>query len=133
MQKKKQLFTLLAIACSLWSNAQSGREITPNDFTGSDTVGIGILHPEWNHHIHIIGIGDVHLKGADNPRSTGDAYRSLILTPEAETNWRVSYGSDAGIHHVYVDGVITYEWNLYRSCTLRHYLYDRQRANQKHQ
>ncbi len=26
MQKKKQLFTLLAIACSLWSNAQSGRE-----------------------------------------------------------------------------------------------------------
>ncbi len=174
MQKKKQLFTLLAIACSLWSNAQSGREITPNDFTGSDTqrieaaigaarettakvvvipkensngtgcwiieraillpsnttlildnctvqlsdscrdnmfrsdnVGIGILQPEWNHHIHIIGIGDVHLKGADNPRSTGDAYRSLTLTPETETNWRVSYGSDAGIHHVYVDGVIT--------------------------
>lgn len=163
MQKMKQLFALLAIAYSLWSNAQAGREITPNDFTGSDTqrieaairtakgttgkvivipqentngsgcwkidraillpsnttlildnctvqlsdscrdnmfrsdnVGIGITHPEWNHHIHIIGVGDVYLKGADNPRSTGDAYRTLTLTPENETNWRISYGSDAG-------------------------------------
>lgn len=62
----------------------------------SDNVGIGITDPEWNHHIHIIGIGDVYLKGADNPRATGDAYRTLTLTPENEKNWRVSYGSDAG-------------------------------------
>ena len=59
----------------------------------SDNVGIGITNPAWNHNIHIVGIGDVRLKGADNPRSTGDAYRTLTLTPE---RGRVSYGSDAG-------------------------------------
>lgn len=59
----------------------------------SDNVGIGIVHPQWNHNIRIIGIGEVLLKGADNPRSTGDAYRTLTLHPE---KGRVSYGSDAG-------------------------------------
>jgi len=158
----KYLFTLLAATCSLLANAQEIRDITPNDFTGSDTeriqaaiqaagktggkvvipkanangtdlwkidsaillpshttllldhctvqlsdscrdnmfrsdnVGIGITHPEWNHDIRIIGIGDASLKGADNPRSTGDAYRTLTLAPENEKDWRVSYGSDAG-------------------------------------
>jgi len=62
----------------------------------SDNVGIGITHPVWNHDINIVGVGYVLLKGADNPRSTGDAYRTLTLTPEQEKNWRVSYGSDAG-------------------------------------
>jgi polygalacturonase len=62
----------------------------------SDNVGIGIANPVWNHHIHIVGIGDVRLKGADNPRSTGDAYRTLTQAPENEKNGRVSYGSDAG-------------------------------------
>jgi polygalacturonase len=59
----------------------------------SDNVGIGITNPEWNYNISIVGIGDVRLKGADNPRSTGDAYRTLTLTP---VKGRVSYGSDAG-------------------------------------
>ncbi len=59
----------------------------------SDNVGIGITDPVWNHNISIAGIGHVLLKGADNPRSTGDAYRTLTLTPE---KGRVSYGSDAG-------------------------------------
>lgn len=62
----------------------------------SDNVGIGITDPAWNYNISIVGVGDVLLKGADNPRSTGDAYRTLTLTPEKEKNWRVSYGSDAG-------------------------------------
>ena len=62
----------------------------------SDNTGIGITNPAWNHHIHIVGIGDVRLKGAENPRSTGDAYRTLTLAPENEKNWQVSYGSDVG-------------------------------------
>lgn len=59
----------------------------------SDNVGIGIANPGWNYNISIVGIGDVELKGADNPRSTGDAYRTLTLSNE---KGRVSYGSDAG-------------------------------------
>lgn len=59
----------------------------------SDNVGIGITEPVWSHNINIIGVGYVLLKGADNPRSTGDAYRTLTLTPE---KGRVSYGTDAG-------------------------------------
>lgn len=62
----------------------------------SDNVGIGITNPVWNYNISIVGVGDVLLKGADNPRSTGDAYRTLTLAPENEKNWRISYGSDAG-------------------------------------
>lgn len=59
----------------------------------SDNVGIGVNNPGWSNNINIIGIGDVQLKGADNPRSTGDAYRTLVL---ADQKGRVSYGSDAG-------------------------------------
>ena len=59
----------------------------------SDNVGVGIVNPMWNHHISIVGIGEVLLKGADNPRSTGDAYRTLTLAPD---KGRVSYGTDAG-------------------------------------
>lgn len=59
----------------------------------SDNVGVGITGPVWNRDISIIGVGYVVLKGADNPRSTGDAYRTLMLTP---LEGRVSYGSDAG-------------------------------------
>ena len=59
----------------------------------SDNVGIGIISTTWNNNISIIGVGDATLKGADNPRSTGDGARTLVLTPQAG---RVSYGSDAG-------------------------------------
>jgi hypothetical protein len=59
----------------------------------SDNVGIGITNPAWNYNISIVGVGNVLLKGADNPRSTGDAYRTLTQTP---VKGRVSYGSDAG-------------------------------------
>jgi len=63
----------------------------------SDNVGIGIVDPKWNYNIKIIGVGEVLLKGADNPRATGDAYRTLTLNTE---KGRVSYGSDAGKHGV---------------------------------
>lgn len=59
----------------------------------SNNAGIGIKEPEWNYNINITGIGKVVLKGADNPRSTGDARRTLSLSPQ---KGRVSYGSDAG-------------------------------------
>ena len=39
----------------------------------SNNVGTGITDPKWNYNISIIGTGDVVLKGADNPRATGDA------------------------------------------------------------
>ncbi len=65
----------------------------------SSNAGIGITNPVWYKNISIIGIGNVHLKGADSPRSTGDGNRTLVSDPEKERkagNWRVSYGSDAG-------------------------------------
>jgi hypothetical protein len=62
----------------------------------SNNVGIGIQDPKWNHNIGIVGIGDVVLKGADNPRATGDGGRRLVRSPEEADDWRVSYGSDAG-------------------------------------
>src|SRR3546814_14034490 len=65
----------------------------------SDNVGKGITNPVWNKNIRIIGIGEVRLKGADHPRSTGDGARQLSVDPAKEVekgNWRVSYGTDAG-------------------------------------
>jgi len=65
----------------------------------SDNVGVGITNPAWSKNINIIGVGDVYLKGATNPRSTGDSQRSLVLDPVKEMKkgvWSISYGSDAG-------------------------------------
>ena len=65
----------------------------------SDNVGEGITDPVWNENIRIYGIGNAVLKGAVNPRATGDGARTLSLNPQEEQekgNWRVSYGSDAG-------------------------------------
>jgi hypothetical protein len=59
----------------------------------SENVGIGITDPQWLRNISIIGVGDVLLKGADNPRATGDGNRTLV---PAKQPGRVSYGSDAG-------------------------------------
>lgn len=65
----------------------------------SENVGLGITDPVWNENIRIYGIGNATLRGASNPRATGDGARTLSLNPQAEQekgNWRVSYGSDAG-------------------------------------
>lgn len=65
----------------------------------SDNVGIGITDPAWNYNISIIGIGRVVLKGAKDPRATGDARKKLSLTPTKDVketgNYHISYGSDA--------------------------------------
>ncbi len=65
----------------------------------SSNVGEGITDPQWSENIKIIGVGSVILRGAANPRATGDGGRTLTLDPKKEQdngNWRVSYGSDAG-------------------------------------
>ncbi|MCF3108720.1 hypothetical protein LL912_08015 [Niabella sp. CC-SYL272] len=63
----------------------------------SDNTGAGITHPVWNKNIALIGIGNVILKGADNPRATGDGLRRLVPADEANrSRERISYGSDAG-------------------------------------
>lgn len=65
----------------------------------SDNVGKGVSQPTWNRNIRIIGMGEVKLQGALNPRSTGDSFRQLTLDTEQAKkagNWRTSYGSDAG-------------------------------------
>ena len=65
----------------------------------SDNVGLGVEDPVWNENIRIYGVGNAVLKGADNPRATGDGARMLTLDPKGEQdkgNWRVSYGTDAG-------------------------------------
>jgi len=54
----------------------------------SDNVGAGINDPKWNRNISISGIGNVRLKGAANPRATGDSGKTL---------GKRTYGSDAGI------------------------------------
>ena len=66
----------------------------------SDNVGEGITEVKWNYNIAIIGIGDATLKGAKNPRSTGDGGKTLVLDskfdhPEYGIS-KTSYGTDAG-------------------------------------
>lgn len=63
----------------------------------SDNVGIGITDPAWNENIAIVGVGNAVLKGAANPRATGDGLRNLSLDPGPNHNRdRSSYGTDAG-------------------------------------
>ncbi|WP_300603968.1 hypothetical protein [Niabella sp.] len=63
----------------------------------SDNVGEGTAHPVWNKNIALIGIGNVILKGANNPRATGDGLRRLVSAYDANhSKERISYGSDAG-------------------------------------
>lgn len=62
----------------------------------SNNVGIGIADPKWNHNISIIGQGNAVMKGAVNPRATGDGLRHLNINPAPNHNKdRSSYGSDA--------------------------------------
>ena len=66
----------------------------------SNNVGSGISNTVWNKNINIIGVGDVYLKGANNPRATGDSGKTLSLNPEKDIketgDWRFTYGTDSG-------------------------------------
>lgn len=56
-------------------------------------MGIGITDPAWNENIAIVGVGNAVLKGAANPRATGDGLRNLSLDPGPNHNRdRSSYG-----------------------------------------
>ena len=86
--------TILLDNCTMQLSDQSR-----DNMFRSENVGAGITDPAGIENIAIIGMGDVTLKGADNPRATGDGARTLTLNPAEEKekgNWRVSYGSDAG-------------------------------------
>jgi hypothetical protein len=53
----------------------------------SDNIIIGNTDQKWNSNISIIGVGKVTLKGALNPRATGDGAKTLGTR---------TYGTDAG-------------------------------------
>jgi hypothetical protein len=54
----------------------------------SANCGLGIGEIEPMRHVHIYGVGDVLLEGADRPRATGDG---------AKTLGERTYGTDAGV------------------------------------
>jgi hypothetical protein len=66
-----------------------------DNFFRSNNCGFGITAVTANTNIHILGIGNPVLKGALNPRATGDAGKTLSLTPTQFGS--TSYGSDAGV------------------------------------
>jgi hypothetical protein len=48
----------------------------------SENVGVGIRYPASSENIALVGIGDVILRGAKNPRATGDGeerYDAILL------------------------------------------------------
>ena len=77
-----------------------------DNFFRSANCGFGIVAPEQISDIHIRGVGNVVLEGADHPRSTGDASKILGCPcpknftgaehPTFEDLHRHSYGTDAG-------------------------------------
>lgn len=58
-----------------------------DNFIRSANCGIGITEISPLHNIHIIGIGNAVLQGADRPRATGDRAKKL---------GEMTYGTDAG-------------------------------------
>ncbi|MDR2139927.1 MAG: hypothetical protein LBP50_10315 [Tannerella sp.] len=59
--------------------------------TANLKVGQSTIEPFRN--IHIIGIGNALLEGADNPRASGDCFKQLSLT---DSSFNYSYGTDEG-------------------------------------
>ncbi len=77
-----------------------------DNFVRSANCGIGIENPSPLENIHIIGIGNAVFEGADHPRATGDASKTLACpcpknftgaeNPDFWSCHRHSYGTDAG-------------------------------------
>lgn len=57
-------------------------DISRDNMFRSDNVGEGIENPKWNENINIYGFGKATLRGASNPRATGDGARTLALDPK---------------------------------------------------
>lgn len=62
-----------------------------DNFIRSANSGLGIANIQPLKNIKIIGVGNVLLEGADNPRATGDHNKTLSLNPKPGQ----SYGTDA--------------------------------------
>ncbi len=77
-----------------------------DNFFRSANCGLGIEEPEPLSNIHIKGVGNAVLEGADHPRSTGDSSKiqgcpcpknfTGAANPTFEDFHRHSYGTDAG-------------------------------------
>ena len=67
-------------------------DLCRDNFIRSANSGLGISHIKPLNNIKIVGVGNVLLEGADNPRATGDHNKTLSLNPDPST----SYGTDAG-------------------------------------
>ncbi len=69
-----------------------------DNFIRSANCGAGISEIKTLRNIHILGVGNAVLEGADNPRATGDAAKKLssaAFKRPGEPYVHVSYGSDA--------------------------------------
>ncbi len=70
-----------------------------DNFIRSANCGVGITEIKPLRNIHIIGVGEVVVEGAEHPRATGDAGKALsgdaAMIPGRYTP--VSYGTDAGV------------------------------------
>ncbi|WAC39564.1 glycosyl hydrolase family 28 protein [Pedobacter sp. SL55] len=64
-----------------------------DNFIRSANAGLGIKNIAPLKNIKVIGIGNVLLEGANNPRSTGDHNKTLSLNPDG---FGQSFGTDAG-------------------------------------
>ncbi|MFN0256944.1 glycosyl hydrolase family 28 protein [Pedobacter ureilyticus] len=64
-----------------------------DNFIRSANAGLGIKDIAPLKNIKVIGVGNVLLEGANNPRSTGDHNKTLSLNPDG---FGQSYGTDAG-------------------------------------
>ncbi|WP_199117500.1 hypothetical protein [Pedobacter sp. ASV28] len=64
-----------------------------DNFIRSANAGLGIKDIVPLKNIKIVGIGNVMLEGANNPRSTGDHNKTLSTNPNGYVQ---SYGTDAG-------------------------------------
>jgi len=64
-----------------------------DNFIRSTNAGLGIRDILPLKNIKVIGVGNVLLEGANNPRSTGDHNKTLSLNPDG---FGKSYGTDAG-------------------------------------
>ncbi len=86
--------TLILDNCRLKLSDQSR-----DNLIRSANCGIGIRDIKVIRNIHIIGIGSAVLEGADNPRATGDAAKTLsadIVKVPGGPYKPFTYGSDAG-------------------------------------
>lgn len=64
-----------------------------DNFIRSANAGLGIKDIAPLKNIKVVGVGNVLLEGANNPRSTGDHNKTLAVNPNG---YGQSYGTDAG-------------------------------------